>query len=113
MLFYLYIGLSGLFFINLVKPPNHQLTFERIMKTSYRIFRSPSFRKGTKLLFIWKPLGINETIPTVIGAFLVFLFCMVSFDDVKNIFHIVSGHLDGIQLQDVFFQTSIRAPTPS
>jgi arsenical pump membrane protein len=45
----------------------------------------------TILFIVWKPLGINETIPTVIGASLVLLFGIVPIDGVKNIFHIISG----------------------
>jgi arsenical pump membrane protein len=45
----------------------------------------------TILFMLWRPFGINETIPTSIGALLVLLLGIVPFTDVLNIFDIVSG----------------------
>lgn len=45
----------------------------------------------TVLFMIWKPFGINETIPTAIGAFLLIILGIVSIGDLFNILTIVSG----------------------
>lgn len=42
-------------------------------------------------LMLWRPFGINETIPTSAGAMLVLLLGIVPLTDVKEIFDIVSG----------------------
>jgi len=45
----------------------------------------------TVILIIWKPFGLNETIPTTIGAFLLITFGAVSIRDLSDILSIVSG----------------------
>lgn len=45
----------------------------------------------TVLFIIWKPFGLNETIPTTIGAVLLIILGIVPFSDVSNILTIVSG----------------------
>lgn len=45
----------------------------------------------TVLLIVWRPLGINESIPTAIGAGILLLFGIVPLGDVYRIFGIVSG----------------------
>ncbi|KAB7704726.1 arsenic transporter [Bacillus aerolatus] len=43
------------------------------------------------IIMLWRPLGMNETIPTSAGAALVLLLGIVPLTDVMNIFNIVSG----------------------
>lgn len=43
------------------------------------------------IFMLWRPLGMNETIPTTIGAVIVFLIGVVSIKDVVSILTIVSG----------------------
>lgn len=45
----------------------------------------------TILFMLWRPYGINETIPTTIGAGIILLTGIVSWSDVFNIFDIVRG----------------------
>lgn len=45
----------------------------------------------TIILMLWRPFGMNETIPTTIGAVIVLLAGIVSFQDVVGIVNIVSG----------------------
>ncbi|WP_404451126.1 arsenic transporter [Virgibacillus necropolis] len=45
----------------------------------------------TVLFMLWKPRGINETIPTSIGAALLLLLGIVPFQDIVSIFNMVSG----------------------
>lgn len=45
----------------------------------------------TILLIIWRPFGINESIPTVVSAILVFFLGLVSINDIGNILGIVTG----------------------
>ena len=45
----------------------------------------------TTILMLWRPFGINETIPTTIGATIVLIAGVVSFQDVVGIVKIVSG----------------------
>ncbi|MCJ8006419.1 arsenic transporter [Lederbergia wuyishanensis] len=45
----------------------------------------------TIILMLWRPLGINETIPTTIGAAIVLYTGIVSWDDVIGILLIVNG----------------------
>ena len=45
----------------------------------------------TVLFIIWKPFGLNETIPTTIGAVLLIILGIVPFTDVSNILKLVSG----------------------
>ncbi|NQD66710.1 arsenic transporter [Bacillus haikouensis] len=45
----------------------------------------------TIIVMLWRPFGLNETIPTSIGAGLVLLIGIVPLSDVLNIFSIVSG----------------------
>ncbi|MGG4166057.1 arsenic transporter [Rossellomorea vietnamensis] len=45
----------------------------------------------TIIVMLWRPFGINETIPTSIGAALVLLLGIVPFSDVFKIVDIVSG----------------------
>ena len=42
-------------------------------------------------IMLWRPFGVNETIPTSAGAVLVLVLGIVPFDDIKDIFYIVSG----------------------
>lgn len=42
-------------------------------------------------IMLWRPFGINETIPTSVGAAIVLLLGIVPLTDVKDIFNIVSG----------------------
>lgn len=42
-------------------------------------------------VMLWRPKGINETIPIVIGATMIVLLGYVSMEDLKNILSIVSG----------------------
>ena len=45
----------------------------------------------TIVFMLWRPLGINETIPTTIGAAIVLIVGIVSWTDVADIISIVSG----------------------
>ncbi|WP_026908043.1 arsenic transporter [Paucisalibacillus globulus] len=45
----------------------------------------------TIILMLWRPYGINETVPTTIGAIVVLLVGIVSWNDVLGILSIVSG----------------------
>lgn len=45
----------------------------------------------TIILMLWRPFGINETIPTTIGALTVLVAGIVPWMDVLNIFDIISG----------------------
>lgn len=45
----------------------------------------------TILFMLWRPYGINETIPTTIGASIVLFTGIVSLNDVVSILDIVSG----------------------
>lgn len=45
----------------------------------------------TIILIIWKPFGLNETIPTFIGALLLIILRIVPFSDVSSILKLVSG----------------------
>lgn len=42
-------------------------------------------------IMLWRPFGINETIPTSVGALIVLIAGIVPLSDIKNIFQIVSG----------------------
>jgi len=43
------------------------------------------------VIMLWRPKGINETIPVAIGATMIVLLGYVSIEDLKNILSIVSG----------------------
>ena len=45
----------------------------------------------TIVFMLWRPLGINETIPTTIGAVIVLIIGIVSWTDIADIIGIVSG----------------------
>jgi arsenical pump membrane protein len=45
----------------------------------------------TIIFMLWRPFGINETVPTAIGAFITLLAGIVPFTDILDIFDIVSG----------------------
>ncbi|WP_459911199.1 arsenic transporter [Desulfotomaculum defluvii] len=45
----------------------------------------------TVLFLIWRPLGINESIPTAIGALCIFLIGTVNISDIHHILQIVTG----------------------
>ena len=45
----------------------------------------------TIIFMLWRPLGINETIPTTIGAAIIIFVGIVSVDDITDILSIVSG----------------------
>lgn len=45
----------------------------------------------TIVLMLWRPYGINETVPTSIGAFFVLVLGIVPISDIFEIFNIVSG----------------------
>jgi arsenical pump membrane protein len=45
----------------------------------------------TTLFIMWRPHGINEAIPAMLGAMLLFMIGMVPLDDLYQIFTIVSG----------------------
>lgn len=45
----------------------------------------------TIIFMLWRPLGINETIPTTIGATIIILIGIVSLKDITDILSIVSG----------------------
>ncbi|MGI6711507.1 MAG: arsenic transporter [Bacillota bacterium] len=45
----------------------------------------------TIILIIWRPFGINESIPTAVAAILVFLLGLVTFNDLVTIIGIVTG----------------------
>jgi arsenical pump membrane protein len=45
----------------------------------------------TIVFMLWRPLGINETIPTTIGAVIVLIVGIVSWTDIADIIGIVSG----------------------
>lgn len=45
----------------------------------------------TVILMLWRPFGMNETIPTTIGATIILVAGIVSWRDVAGIFGIVSG----------------------
>lgn len=45
----------------------------------------------TILFMLWRPLGINETVPTTFGAAIVLMTGIVSWSDVMGILNIVSG----------------------
>jgi len=45
----------------------------------------------TIIFMLWRPFGINETIPTTIGAVIVLITGIVSWNDVLGILGIVSG----------------------
>lgn len=45
----------------------------------------------TIILMLWRPFGINEIIPTSIGAAIVLIYGIVPWSDVLNIFEIVRG----------------------
>lgn len=45
----------------------------------------------TVLFIMWRPLGINEAVPSAIAACVIFLFGIVPLADIFNIVNIVSG----------------------
>ncbi|MGM0920142.1 MAG: arsenic transporter [Bacillota bacterium] len=45
----------------------------------------------TVILMLWRPFGINETVPTVTGAIIVLLAGIVPMSDVGAIYNIISG----------------------
>ncbi|MGE6486758.1 arsenic transporter [Paenisporosarcina sp. NPDC076898] len=45
----------------------------------------------TTLFIMWRPQGINESIPAIIGAMLLFVAGVVPFSDILEIFKLVSG----------------------
>jgi arsenical pump membrane protein len=45
----------------------------------------------TVILMLWRPFGINETVPTVTGAIIVLLAGIVPMSDVAAIYNIISG----------------------
>jgi len=45
----------------------------------------------TTLFIMWRPRGINESIPAIIGAILLFIAGVVPFHDIQQIFKLVSG----------------------
>ena len=42
-------------------------------------------------IMLWRPKGINETIPITIGAAIIVILGFVSYEDLKSILSIVSG----------------------
>ena len=44
----------------------------------------------TVILMLWRPFGINETVPTVTGAIIVLLAGIVPLSDVAAIYDIIS-----------------------
>ncbi|MDQ0860565.1 ArsB/NhaD family transporter [Bacillus sp. V2I10] len=45
----------------------------------------------TVILMLWRPFGINETVPTVTGAIIILLAGIVPLSDVAAIYNIISG----------------------
>ncbi len=45
----------------------------------------------TMFMILWRPKGVNESIPATIGAILIILFGYVSFDDILDILQKISG----------------------
>ncbi len=58
---------------------------------NYFIFYTFSIFILTTIFILWRPKGINEAIPAICGAILLFIAGIVPFKDILEIFKIVSG----------------------